>query len=80
MKERVMEQLIAVERVESDLWAFVAVNGDVQVGWCRRTRDGWWVEDMDENRLAGPFEDRDEAERVGTIELSDLGGAANPGW
>lgn len=51
------------------LWAFVAVNGDVQIGWCRQASDGWRVEDMDGKRLAGPFKTRKLAEQAGVALL-----------
>jgi hypothetical protein len=53
---------IVLERVEEGLWAFVAEDGDVQIGWCRKTAEGWSVEDMDSNRLAAPLKTRDQAE------------------
>lgn len=71
---------ISLERFEAGLWAFVAVNGDVQIGWCRKTRQGWQVEGMDCRCLAGPFKTLDQAQRAGLNELSHLSGSSNPGW
>jgi hypothetical protein len=68
-----------VEQLEPGLWGFVAVNGDVQIGWCL-IDGGWYVEDIDENRLAGPFVNLNEAKRAGKVALAHLSGASNPGW
>jgi hypothetical protein len=75
-----MKYPIVLECVEDGLWAFVAEDSDVQIGWCRKNGDGWWVEDMDGNCLAGPSKSRSQAEAIGINKLSHLGGASNPGW
>jgi hypothetical protein len=71
---------IALEAFEPGLWAFVAVSGDVQIGWCRKVGREWFVEDMDMNALAGPFRTLDDAKRAGTRVLAGDAGASNPGW
>jgi hypothetical protein len=70
---------ISIEKCKADLWAFVAANGDVQIGWCRKTGEGWQVEDMDCKRLSGPFKDLAKAKQVGLTALANLSGAGNPG-
>ncbi|KAB0265540.1 hypothetical protein [Microvirga brassicacearum] len=67
-------------RVESGLYASIAVNGDVQIGWCRRVPEGWCVEDMDCNRLMTPFPTKSDAEKAGYEALAHESGASNPGW
>jgi len=71
---------IALEKCGAGLWAFVAVNGDVQIGWCRRTARGWQVEDMDCKVLSGHFKHLDQAKRAGVEVLAPESGDANPGW
>jgi len=71
---------IVLEMSRGGLGAFVAVNGDVQLGWCRRTARGWQVEDMDCNVLSGPFKHLDQAKRAGVEALAPDSGAGNPGW
>ena len=71
---------IALEMSRAGLGAFVAVNGDVQIGWCRRTARGWQVEDMDCNVLSGPFKHLDQAKRAGLDALAPEHSAENPGW
>lgn len=80
MKAAVVHFPISIEKAEPGLWAFVAVNGDVQIGWCRQAADGWHVEDMDGKRLGGPFKTRKLAEQAGVALLSHLAGSSNPGW
>lgn len=76
-----MTNPISLERLEAGLWAFIAVNGDVQIGWCRKTSQGWFVEDSDQcQQLAGPFKTRALAEEAGRKVLADQAGAWNPGW
>lgn len=75
-----MEKPLILERVERGLWAFVAINGDVQVGWCRKFENGWWIEDMDGKRIGGPCKNRDHAEVLGVERLAHLSGESNPGW
>lgn len=71
---------INAEKITANEFAFVAVNGDVQIGWCRMEANGWNVRDMDEMHLSGPFKDAMEAISAGKEALSDEGGASNPGW
>jgi hypothetical protein len=71
---------ISLEKCEAGLWAFVAINGDVQIGWCRKTPQGWQVEDMDCKCLCGPFKSLDQAKQAGTKALAHLAGVGNPGW
>lgn len=75
-----MNYPISMEKVEPGLWAFVAVNGDVQIGWCRQASEGWYVEDTDYNCLGGPYQTRKLAEQAGAILLSHLAGSSRPGW
>src|SRR5262245_22289299 len=46
---------IALRRFETGRHAFVAIAGDVQVGWCIKHGGFWYIEDMDCKTLAGPF-------------------------
>jgi hypothetical protein len=46
---------IALERFEAGRHAFIALNGDVQIGWCVKCKAKWYIEDMDGQVLAGPF-------------------------
>ena len=71
---------ILLEKCGAQLWAFVAANGDVQIGWCRKTSGGWQVEDMDCKCLSGPFKRLDQAKRAGVVALGRLSSAPNPGW
>lgn len=73
-------QLITVEQDEFGRWAFVARNGDVQIGWCTQGDEGWFVEDTDCNRLTGPFRAFADAVASGEIVLAHLAGESNPGW
>ncbi|MRG54199.1 hypothetical protein GF108_01200 [Phyllobacterium sp. SYP-B3895] len=75
-----MHYPISLEKAEPGLWGFVAVNGDVQIGWCRQASDGWYVEGMDGKRLGGPFKTRKLAEQAGAALLARLAGSSNPGW
>jgi hypothetical protein len=72
---------IALRRFEAGRHAFLALNGDVQIGWCfRESPRAWIVTDVDDNRLAGPFPTLAEAEEAGIKVLQPWGGASNPGW
>jgi hypothetical protein len=73
-------QAISMEECGAGLWAFVAVNGDVQIGWCRKTSDGWQVEDMGGKYLSQPFKDLAQAKQAGLTALAYLSGSGNPGW
>jgi hypothetical protein len=73
-------QPVSMEKCEAGLWAFVAVNGDVQIGWCRKTGEGWQVGDMDCKHLSGPFKDLAQAKQAGLVALAHLSGAGNPGY
>jgi hypothetical protein len=68
-----------MEKCEAGLWAFVAVNGDVQIGWCRKTGEGWQIEDLDCKHLSGPFKNLAQAKQAGLTALAYLSGAGNPG-
>ena len=71
---------IAIERIDDDLYAFIAIAGDVQVGWCRRLSSGWHISDMDEKSIAGPFESLEEAQMVGLEIFLPKSGVSNPGY
>jgi hypothetical protein len=68
------------EEVEDGNWAVIDVENDVQVGWCRRTEDGWIIEDsLDGVVLGGPFVILDEAGAHADALLSHRLGTDNPG-
>jgi hypothetical protein len=70
---------IALKRLEAGRHAFIAVAGDMQVGWCIKRDGGWYVEDMDCTRLAGPFETLAAVTSAGQQVLAQEAGASNPG-
>jgi hypothetical protein len=63
---------IALGRFKTGRHAFLAVTGDVQVGWCSRRKDGWYIEDMDCETLAGPFTTLAAASSAGERVLAHL--------
>jgi hypothetical protein len=69
---------IALKRLEAGRHAFIAVAGDMQVGWCIRREGGWHIEDMDCNRLAGPFKTLAAVTSAGQQVLAHEAGASNP--
>jgi hypothetical protein len=71
---------IALERFEPGCHGFVAVDGDVQVGWCVKRDGGWYIEDMDWNAVAGPFRTLAAATTAGQQVFALQAGASNPGW
>jgi two-component sensor histidine kinase len=78
-KGETVEQPITIERTEAGVYAFIAVNGDVQIGWCRKAHDGWCVEDTDNKRIGGPFKTLKDAKEAGFQLLRHLAGESNPG-
>lgn len=75
-----MKLSIAVESTEPDTFAFIAAIGDVQTGWAICHDGMWYVEDMDHNRLAGPFLEQEAVIDAGERVLAPQAGASNPGW
>jgi hypothetical protein len=71
---------ITLERFEAGRYAFIAVAGDVQVGWCIRRDGGWYIDDPDGNSLAGPFQTIAAAASASQQILAHEAGASNPGW
>jgi hypothetical protein len=71
---------IALEKFETGRHAFIAVNGDVQIGWCAKDKSNWYIEDMDGLRLAGPFRTIEEASKASSQVLARFAGESNPGW
>ena len=67
---------IALRRFKTGRHAFVAVAGDVQVGWCIKGDGGWYIEDMDYETLAGPFTTLAAASSAGEQVLAHLGGVS----
>lgn len=72
--------LIALKRFEAGRHAFMAVHGDVQIGWCVKRDSKWHIEDMDGQDLSGPFLSMRAAARAGANVLAEFAGESNPGW
>ena len=68
---------IALERFEAGRHAFVAVAGDVQIGWCIRRDGGWYIEDTDGHSIAGPFRTLASASTAGQEALAYETGETN---
>lgn len=71
---------LSFEPLDDEAYGVVAVAGDVQVGWCRQQQGGWWLVDMDEQLLGGPFADLQAAETACSLLLGHMAGASNPGY
>jgi|tagenome__1003787_1003787.scaffolds.fasta_scaffold20976053_1 hypothetical protein len=72
---------ITIRQFEAGRHAILATNGDVQIGWAVRVaRSQWFVTDMDDARLVGPFRTLSEAEKAATEVLKERAGDSNPGW
>jgi hypothetical protein len=68
------------EEVEGGNWVVVDGDNDVQVGWCRRTEGGWFIEDsLDGVMLGSPFDTLDEAGAHADDLLRHRVGIGNPG-
>ena len=76
---RISEGSFRFEETEDGTYGIVAITGDVQVGWCRQQDGGWFLFDMDECFIGGPFSDLATAESESALLLVDLAGASNPG-
>jgi hypothetical protein len=68
-----------LERFEAGRHAFIAVHGDVQIGWCIKRDKKWHIQDMDCQDLAGPFPNLRTAARAGVKVLAEFAGESNPG-
>jgi hypothetical protein len=71
---------IALKRFEAGRHAFMAVPGDVQVGWCVKRDGKWHIQDMDCQDLAGPFSSLRAADEVSKKVLAEFAGESSPGW
>jgi hypothetical protein len=67
------------EKVEDGVYGIVATAGDVQVGWCRQQGDNRMLFDMDENNIAGNFEDFRTVNAEGLRLLAHFSASRNPG-
>lgn len=79
LKGEKVEHAITIKKAEAGVYCFIAANGDVQIGWCRKMNDGWWVEDTDCKRIGGPFATLKDTKEAGFQLLSHLAGESNPG-
>ena len=70
---------IALERFAAGRHALTAVSGGVQIGWCVKRDEGWYIEDMDCKTLAGPFRTLAAATGAGQQVFAHEAGASNPG-